>query len=79
MIIMPQSKAQKKRLLMAKKEGFKKTTFKKIVKGCEGSDIKPRGNQTKEEACQAIAGSIKAKQIKKFGSTKVKGRLEVAR
>jgi len=77
---MPQTPAQKKRLVMAKASGkFKKTTFKKVVKGCESSDIKPRSGQTKEEACQAIAGSIKAKQIKKFGSTKVKGRLEVAR
>jgi hypothetical protein len=76
---MPQTPAQRKRVVMAKKEGFKKTTFNKVVKGCESSDIKPRGNQTKEEACQNIAGAIKAKQIKRFGSTKVKGRLEVAR
>jgi hypothetical protein len=42
---MTQSKAQKKRLMMAKESGFKKTTFKKVVKGCESSDIKPRFKQ----------------------------------
>jgi len=71
---MAQTKAQKKRLIEAKKSTtFKKVKFSKIVKGCVQSDIKPRfAGQTKQEACENIAGSIKAKAIKKFGSEKIK-------
>ena len=81
---MPQTKAQKKRLLMAKKSGkFKKAKFSKIVEAVVKSDITPRfAGQTKREAGEAIAGAIKAKQIKRFGSRKVKvagkTRIEVA-
>jgi len=81
---MPQTKAQKKRLIEAKKSGeFKKAKFSKIVEAVAKSDIEPRfAGQTKREAGEAIAGSIKAKQIKRFGSTKVKvggkTRIEVA-
>ncbi len=81
---MPQSKAQKKRLIEAKRTGkFKETKFSKIVEGVVKSDITPRfAGQTKREAGEAIAGAIKAKQIKRFGSRKVKvagkTRIEVA-
>ncbi len=81
---MAQSKAQKKRLIEAKRTGtFKKAKFSKIVEAVAKSDIEPRfAGQTKREAGEAIAGSIKAKQIKKFGSKKVKiggkTRIEVA-
>ena len=71
---MPQTKVQKKRLLEAKRTGkFKKAKFSKIVEAVAKSDIEPRfAGQTKREAGEAIAGSIKAKQIKKFGSEKIK-------
>ena len=81
---MPQTKAQKKRLLEAKRTGkFKKAKFSKIVEGIVKSDIVPRkAGQTKREAGEAIAGLIKAKQLKRFGSRKVKvggrTRIEVA-
>lgn len=52
-----QSKREK--LVHAKK---KKTKFKDIVEGCKKSDIKPRGNDTKTEACTKIAGAIEAKR-----------------
>jgi len=70
---LPQTKAQKKRLIEAKKSGkFKKAKFSKIVEGVVKSDIEPRfAGQTKREAGEAIAGSIKAKQLKRFGSRKV--------
>lgn len=71
---MPQTKAQKKRLIEAKRSGkFKETKFSKIVEGVVKSDITPRfAGQTKREAGEAIAGSIKARQLKRFGSEKIK-------
>lgn len=71
---MPQSKRQKKRLIEAKKMGLKHTGFNKVVKGCVQSDIEPRFGQTKQEACENIAGALKAKQIKRFGSEKVQSK-----
>jgi len=70
---MPQTKTQKKRLIEAKKSGtFKKAKFSKIVEAIAKSDIEPRiAGQTKREAGEAIAGSIKAKQLKRFGSKKI--------
>ncbi len=76
---MTQSKRQKKRLIEAKKMGLKSTSFDSVVKGCVGSDIKPREGQTKEEACENIAGALKVKQIKRFGSKKENGRIAVAK
>ncbi len=73
-MVLKQTKAQKKRLIEAKKSGtFKKAKFSKIVEGVAKSDIEPRfAGQTKREAGEAIAGSIKSKQIKKFGAEKIK-------
>lgn len=71
---MAQTKQQRKRVIEAKKKGTSHTSFNAVVKGCVKSDIKPRSGQTKEEACQNIAGSLKQKQIKRFGSKEVQSK-----
>jgi len=73
-MVLRQTKAQKKRLIEAKKSGkFKKAKFSKIAEAVAKSDIVPRKvGQTKREAGEAIAGKIKSEQIKRFGAEKIK-------
>jgi len=63
-----QSKLQAKRAIMAKKEGHKPASFKKISKAIQ------REQGFSEERANRIVGSIKLKEQKKFGTKKVHGK-----